>query len=421
MLALVLASQLIVQLDDARAERLKTWLTAVERHVPGQVDSTLQQVRRMVRADMVQALHDARAVSRLMREPRTTTFYRTEPGAGRLPPLILYSDEYYAVLKELATTARRRWTANELLKRAAILHTDIALLAPPDPEPMPLRVDAELLRATLYTSDGQGLTFAASVDHWEVARRLLARVGPRDDRDILDPAKDHDVLQWYRSTLALMQRYEALIQPHYATALRLFPDDAEVLFFLGAYHETMAAPHVNDALRRSPNPAGSERDVGDREAELRRARDFFRQVLTLSPDHVEARLRLGRVLSQQGQHDAAARELRRVLAQTKEAVLVYFGALFLGRVLESQRNDAAAREQYERAAALFPRAQAPRLALSIIAGRSGARKAALSSRDDVLPDDFDDPWWTYHAQAGRNADAAFAATRRALAPSGEGR
>ena len=424
MLALLLASQLIVQADAARAERLKVWMAAVEQHVPGEVDDALQNVRRMRRAELALVLEDVRAVSKLMRIPNTKVFYRSgnpnPTSNASVPPMVVFSDEHYAVLKDTARGALRRFTSNELLKRAAVLHTDIALLAPSDFEPMPLRAGAELLRATLYTDDGQVLRFVASVDHWEMARKLLERVTRHEDREELAPAKDADVRRWYLATLAAMQVSEALIQPHFGEALRLFPEDPEILFYVGAYRETLSARHVNDALRRSPNLAGQERDVGSDDDERDRARDFYRRVLALAPTHVEARLRLGRVLSQRGEHENAARELRRVVADARDPIVAYLGALFLGRVLETQRNVAAAREQYERAAALFPRAQAPRLSLSLLASRSGNQRSAAAGLDAAFDDrstsPMDDPWWAYFALAGRDADVRLADIRRVLAP-----
>jgi tetratricopeptide (TPR) repeat protein len=425
MLALLFASQLIVQMDDARAERLKVWVAAVERHLPGEIDDAVQDVRRMRRAELVDVLQDVRAVSKLMREPKATVFYRGgQPNlpsrGGSLPPMVVYSDEFSAVLRDVATAARRWSVANELLKRAAILHTDIALLAPSDVEPMPLRAGAELLRATLHTDDGTAVMFVATVDHWEMARQLLARVGRRDDVDEPEPTKDADVLRWYRTSLAAMQIEERLIQAHYAEALRLFPEDPDILFRTGAYRETLAARHVNDVLRRGPNLAGSERDVGNPGDELDRARDLYRRALARAPTHTEARLRLGWVLCQRGAHADAARELRRALSDTKDSLLVYFGSLFLGRVLETQRNVAGAREQYERAAALYPRAQAPRLALSLLASRAGNQRSALAAFDAAFDErstsQLDDPLWTYYAQAGRDADVRLEETRRVLAP-----
>jgi hypothetical protein len=108
------------------------------------------------------------------------------------------------------------------------------------------------------------------------------------------------------------------------------------------------------------------------------------------------------------------------LSETTEPLLGYFGSLFLGRVLETQRNAAGAREQYERAAALYPRAQAPRLALSLLSSRAGDRRSALAALDAAFDDrstsQLDDPLWTYYAQAGRDAEVRLEETRRVLAP-----
>ena len=77
----------------------------------------------------------------------------------------------------------------------------------------------------------------------------------------------------------------------------------------------------------------------------------------------------------------------------------------------------AAREAYVRAAAFYPRAQSPRLALSALATRMGDRKEALAAIEPLfrLPEaaaERDDPWWIYLDSAGRNADALLAEMRR---------
>ena len=75
--------------------------------------------------------------------------------------------------------------------------------------------------------------------------------------------------------------------------------------------------------------------------------------------------------------------------------------LFLGRAEEARGHDEAARAAFERASALYPNAQSPRLALSQIARRAGNRAAAQRELQAIaqLPDDErrrEDPWWLYY-------------------------
>jgi hypothetical protein len=135
---------------------------------------------------------------------------------------------------------------------------------------------------------------------------------------------------------------------------------------------------------------------------------LFRRALAASPTHTEARIRLGRVLGQRGRHEEAVRELRQALVGTKEELLQYFGHLFLGAAWHALSSADDARQAYERAAALYPRAQSPRIGLSVLAAASGDRQTAREVlqvtlvRDDVSRED--DPWWSYSTSQARIGD-----------------
>ena len=70
----------------------------------------------------------------------------------------------------------------------------------------------------------------------------------------------------------------------------------------------------------------------------------------------------------------------------------------------------AARQSYQQALELFPRAQSARIALSHLARQRSDREAALGlllptlSASPVGRQD-DDPWWDYHRGDGRHAEA----------------
>ncbi len=96
----------------------------------------------------------------------------------------------------------------------------------------------------------------------------------------------------------------------------------------------------------------------------------------------------------------------------------YYGSLFAGDAAEALGRMEEARAAYERAAALYPKAHAPRFALSQLAARAGDTIAASQTLELVLsgpdPAPDDDPFWTYHEAAGRDADALLAEAYRAL-------
>jgi hypothetical protein len=115
-------------------------------------------------------------------------------------------------------------------------------------------------------------------------------------------------------------------------------------------------------------------------------------------------------------------ELRRATAEATEPMLRYYAQLFLGAALEETNDVQASREAYRAAARLFPRAQAPRLALSQLASASGNRGDALDAIESLLAPDGDedearDPWWRYFISCGRNATELIAqASERLVTP-----
>ena len=149
------------------------------------------------------------------------------------------------------------------------------------------------------------------------------------------------------------------------------------------------------------------------ESELKQARNFFQRSIEANPKSAETRLRLGRVLGLLGNHGQAAAELEHAVASIKDPQLLYYATLYLGYEFEKLSRRSEAREQYERAAGLFPAAQSPLLALSQLAHSSDDVKGALLALERVyeLPRlDLwkDDPWWTYDLSHVRDSDKLIA-------------
>ena len=142
---------------------------------------------------------------------------------------------------------------------------------------------------------------------------------------------------------------------HLARALQLFPADADLLFFNGCHHETLATPELQRMSRTLPRELNGT--IGSERSELRQAETFFRRALATTPNFAEARIRLGRVLGLQGRHAEAVDQLR--AAPPTDPLLAYYAAMFLGAEVEALGRSAEARGWYERAAALYPSAQSP--------------------------------------------------------------
>ena len=73
----------------------------------------------------------------------------------------------------------------------------------------------------------------------------------------------------------------------------------------------------------------------------------------------------------------------------------------VGTILQARQKGADAVPHFERAAALYPRAQSPLLALSQLSRRAGDRPAAQRELRILaeLPEDErqrEDPWWNYY-------------------------
>jgi tetratricopeptide (TPR) repeat protein len=255
------------------------------------------------------------------------------------------------------------------------------------------------------SKDGEPHGFAVTPRHWQFARRLLAAVFP-------SPADDPFVRQWYRATTAHMFRNlrwdESEDQLDFAR--RTIGLDAQLEFDSGCLYERLASPSttvVIDTLHRM-QPVGP---VVPRAASLSKAEGAFKEAVRRDPGFVEARVRLGRVMTLRGHSEEALELLRPVLEQGGTGSIVgYFAALFLGDVHERAGRREAARAAYRQAATLYPDAQSPRLALSALAIASGDRADGVAALEHLLrlpPDEQRryDPWWLYYIGVGRHSES----------------
>ncbi len=421
MLPLLLAVQLAGVPPPARADVMTKWVEAVEVHRPGGIDAAAERVRGLDAIELNGVIEDLHTVLKLMRRPRETVFYPFRlrgASANRLVP-IRYSADQLRTLREIARLTAARGDGDRLVKRAAVLHTDLAMFAGRDGRPVPNRPAGTLQRTTVFVEDGQQVALVSAVDHWEVARRLLDTVGFSPDRDDPDPQRDQDVRLWYRATAALLVGNHQVDLPHFADAERVFPEDADILFLAGSVRDMASAPGVYATLAGARGPGGSVMNLESQANEMRNAESLLKRALAANPGHAEARLRFGRILARLNRLEAAERELRAAILATAEPLLLYYGHLFLGSVLDARRDTAGARAAYERAGALAPDAQSPRLALSQLLARAGDRSGAMDVLKPFLApaaDERADPFWVYYISAGRGADQLMTQMYGRLAP-----
>ncbi len=289
---------------------------------------------------------------------------------------------------------------NRLLKQGALLHTDIALLG--------LETNRSFTAdEPMAAIDDGRVALLPKGRNWEFARRLIDSVSP-------SPSQDPMARQWYIATTAHLQgrRLPVYAKQNLENALEIFPSDDRILFYAGVLHEVWASPlHQKMQL-----PPGIEATYGSEESELKKAERFFRKSIEVNPNSPETHLRLGRVLGLLGRHHQAVAELQLVAASIKDPQLLYYSSLYLGFEYSMLSRQIEARAQYERAAALYPTAQSPLLALSQLARSGDDLEGAISALQSVfgLPHtDFwkDDPWWIYDLSHVRDADALIAEMR----------
>jgi tetratricopeptide (TPR) repeat protein len=286
---------------------------------------------------------------------------------------------------------------NATLRRGATLHADVARLVPDAS-----RNEMGASRSYLVR-DGTPQSLGSDSAHWRIGRELLAEVRP-------SPSEDATALLWYRAGSAHLLRTGDLDEAleHLEEARQVFPSSWEVLLDSAYLHQKFSSP-MTQAARAALIATGVTTPVGPEQTELERAAGFFRRALALNPVHVEARVRLGRILGQLGRHREAAAELSAALQAGPTGDLLYYAELLLGRAEEGLGRRDSARAHFQNAAALHPRAQSPRLALSQLLRQAGDRRGALDTLQAVtaLPATLNgrsDPWWEYYDVHVEDAD-----------------
>jgi tetratricopeptide (TPR) repeat protein len=267
----------------------------------------------------------------------------------------------------------------------------------------------------MRTADGRAGRLEFGTFHWEFARLLLDAVAP-------EPGRDDMVRMWYRATVASLHNHRTFAEtdPQLARAFALFPDDARIVFYSGALQETFAAASVQSVVQSTTFPLGFAPAISSARVHLAQAERFFRQALKIDPHSIETRVHLANVVGRLGRHQEAAAELRGVIPSIADQRLEYYAQMFLGREEETLGRNSVARESFERAAKLYPRAQSPQLALAQLAWKDADAATAFQIVERVfqMPSrerDREDPWWVYDAAHVRDAEKLLEAVRRPFA------
>jgi tetratricopeptide (TPR) repeat protein len=410
MAALTVTHGAAAQTPRAWSTLLQEWVTAIRDHRPGDEDGDVRRVSAWSSQETEILFPYLDALLQLLWVPDRPRLQK---------PLRRFSQDDMRLLRQLAKLAVRDIDVNTVLKRAALLHTDVALFGLVNPEPIaasPWDRTRDLAprstagrQVVIRLLDGQFVGLELGSFHWYLARRILDAVDPAPDRD-------ETVRFWYRAVAAtLAESYNfADLTPHLERAQTLFPSDAHILYAAACLEEVLAAPRVQHEVEAMVLPRGvTIRGVFSTAHHLQRADTLFQQVFTIDRSLFEAQVRLARVRGLSGHHNEAAIELRQIIPQLQDDIVTYYGLMFLGQMEEELGRPDDAVEAYTRAATLFRRAQSPHIAISRVARRAGDRAGALRSLQIALtmPLERRDPWWEYFSGPGRHAETLLEAVR----------
>lgn len=251
------------------------------------------------------------------------------------------------------------------------------------PPPRPVAADMQLA-ALLHTEYAlreraqRSLEFRNQIN---IALGYIERVKAGD-------RKSPFVRIWWVMVIAFLHQQFAVVDAKdFAARARESVDDFPDLYMAIGATEEMGWTQRHEA-------EGGEGFRGD----LKEAERAYRSALAADSSLVEARLRLGRVLTLRGDPESV-KVLQQIDGVATDKGFRYLARLFEGDAFERQSDLAAAERQYLAAIALLPTAQSAHIALAHVQHVMGARtKAAAETRvttQDRVTKDTADPWFWY--------------------------
>jgi tetratricopeptide (TPR) repeat protein len=269
-----------------------------------------------------------------------------------------------------------------LLTRALVLHTDLAILQRRTADE---RVSGRAQFGSVRLEDGQAIGRRQGSPHWDVALQIAVMLAKRNDADARRVA-----LSWFRTVNALYLHWAEGTLLYADSGLRYYPDDAVLHLSRGTVHQLYAngrvQQYVNAPRRAQPGvPPGAPPGTPETASvELARAEIDLRRALTLDPSLAEARIRLAHVVGDLGRPEEALPLVEEALRARLPAFFQSYATLILGRNLARVGRLDDARAAFDRAAALAPTAQAPRIGRSLVALAAGRPADALSDLTGFL-------------------------------------
>jgi tetratricopeptide (TPR) repeat protein len=387
--------------------RLKTWSHAVMHHKPGQLDPAAVELAAWTAENVHTVVADFLSLHPDLKQKRHASMEATYARTYRKKTLGSADMRAIEVFQGAAPDG-----TNRVLRRAAMLHADVALLAPVDWSRSTGVADSVMVL------DGSVVGLEGQSAHWVIGRALLDAVEPA-------PRDDPWARLWYYALAIefLEGGNLAAAKPHLEHALKILPDDARVQFGSGYYHQAAGAPSVQAAYIAQTRLARRIRarspGIDDAESNWKAAEKRFRRALALDPGFVEARIRLGETLLNLDRVNDASGQLRQVAGGVGHPVLDYLAQMLLGAAEERLGHRPAAAACYGRAAALFPEARSPGFALAALDRRGGARLDAWRQVERAtappVPAQADaDPWWTFTRWHAKSAKTLLAELRELM-------
>src|SRR5262245_5468594 len=209
----------------SRIDRVEQWLRAILEHEPGSGDPAAQAIGSWSVATVRTLWVDVNSLLALTRDAYIGRFDLRQPGQRtgrqiRYTPKEMHRMRVLACvaigitprrqcvadrtaseidadlqrLARLAEAAYQQGDANYVLRRGALLHTDVAMRNSTVVEPIAPSGGAGPERLRVQIGDGLGKDFGQNAVHWEIARLLLDRVAPRGSQKA-DPGGDEMVRQ----------------------------------------------------------------------------------------------------------------------------------------------------------------------------------------------------------------------------------
>lgn len=396
--AIALALVLVTSSDNPDAMKmLQDWITAVDQHEAGERDPALRTIGawNVDDIDMMRAYIEA--IAELPNNIGDRAARRDHISRGDM-----------AKIRNHTMALQARGNFDRFLKRAAIFHTDLALLTfVPEVTPAP-RTQQQRPRlgrgvpgdpvVDVTSIDGRADSFMRANPHWAFAMDLLEALPAT-------PSRDPMVAQWYATIAAYFARQDNTADSfrHFERARRIVPDDPAVLYAEACLQEKLGAPRIQDFARTTTLPNGLTLiGITSPQTHFRRAETMLRKALAAQPRFSEARLRLGHVLAEQRQYETALVELKAAIAELVDSAAIYYAHLFSGDAALALGRGAESRASYESALKLFPASQAARMGMGAAWRFDGNRQAALGAllvtlqHPPATRDNMDEPWWDYY-------------------------